>query len=60
MLALFLYSIMWHRPDRSFRVIDSKTNWFWSGCETLILGGTCATVAYTIGAFVDGLLDDDE
>lgn len=38
----------------------SRTNWFWSGCETLILGGTCATVAYTIGSFVNGLLDEDE
>lgn len=37
----------------------SRTNWFWSGCETLFLGGTCATVAYTIGYFVNGLLDDD-
>jgi len=38
----------------------SRTNWFLSGCETLILGGACATVAYTIGAFVNGLLDIDE
>jgi len=38
----------------------SRTNWFLSGCETLILGGTCATVAYTIGSFVNGLLEDGE
>lgn len=38
----------------------SGTNWFWSGCETLILGGACATVAYTIGYLVNELLDDDE
>lgn len=38
----------------------SRTNWFLSGCETLILGGTCATVAYTIGSFVNGLLEDEE
>mmetsp|Transcript_23661 Transcript_23661/g.65688 ORF Transcript_23661/g.65688 Transcript_23661/m.65688 type:complete len:304 (-) Transcript_23661:53-964(-) len=37
----------------------SRTNWFWSGCETLILGGTCATVAYTIGYFVNQLLDEE-
>jgi len=38
----------------------SRSNWFLSGCETLILGGTCATVAYTIGFFVNGLLENDE
>jgi len=38
----------------------SRSNWFLSGCETLILGGTCATVAYTIGFFVNGLLEDKE
>jgi len=38
----------------------SRTSWFLSGCETLILGGTCATVAYTIGFFVNGLLENDE
>merc|ERR1712127_365750 len=37
----------------------SGSNWFLSGCETLVLGGTCATVAYTIGFFVNGLLDED-
>lgn len=38
----------------------SRTNWFMSGCETLILGGTCATVAYTIGYFVNELLGDED
>merc|ERR1712137_1009491 len=36
----------------------SRSNWFWSGVETLLLGGTCATVAYSIGFFVNGLIDD--
>jgi VIT1/CCC1 family predicted Fe2+/Mn2+ transporter len=35
----------------------SAANWFISGMETLLLGGACATVAYTIGQFVDGLVD---
>jgi len=35
----------------------SATHWLWSGAETLLLGGTCATVAYTIGQFVDGLMN---
>lgn len=38
----------------------SRTNWFWSGCETLVLGGTCATVAYSIGSLVNALIDEDE
>jgi len=35
----------------------SATNWFLCGMETLLLGGACATVAYTIGQLVDGLVD---
>jgi hypothetical protein len=31
----------------------SSANWFKCGLETLLLGGACATVAYTIGQFVD-------
>lgn len=38
----------------------SRSNWFMSGFETLVLGGTCATVAYTIGYFVNGLIEGDE
>lgn len=38
----------------------SRTNWFLSGLETLVLGGACATVAFTIGYFVNDLLDMDE
>ena len=34
----------------------SNAHWFWSGLETLLLGGTCATVAFTIGYYVNGLL----
>eukprot|EP00586_Coscinodiscus_wailesii_P023061 CAMPEP_0172503786 /NCGR_PEP_ID=MMETSP1066-20121228/172334_1 /TAXON_ID=671091 /ORGANISM="Coscinodiscus wailesii, Strain CCMP2513" /LENGTH=296 /DNA_ID=CAMNT_0013279671 /DNA_START=22 /DNA_END=912 /DNA_ORIENTATION=+ len=35
----------------------STTHWFWSGTETLLLGGACATVAYTIGQLVDGFIN---
>jgi len=31
----------------------SAANWFKCGMETLLLGGSCATVAYTVGQFVD-------
>lgn len=34
----------------------SAANWFTCGLETLLLGGACATVAYTIGQFVDKLI----
>lgn len=33
--------------------VYSAANWFKCGLETLLLGGACATVAYTIGQFVD-------
>jgi len=36
--------------------IFSSANWFICGLETLLLGGACATVAYTVGQFVDGLI----
>jgi len=35
----------------------SAAHWFKCGLETLVLGGACATLAYTIGCFVDGLID---
>lgn len=38
----------------------SRSNWFLSGLETLLLGGTCATVAFVIGSFVNGLLGEDQ
>eukprot|EP00550_Attheya_septentrionalis_P007228 CAMPEP_0198287426 /NCGR_PEP_ID=MMETSP1449-20131203/6245_1 /TAXON_ID=420275 /ORGANISM="Attheya septentrionalis, Strain CCMP2084" /LENGTH=289 /DNA_ID=CAMNT_0043985377 /DNA_START=118 /DNA_END=987 /DNA_ORIENTATION=+ len=34
----------------------SVAHWFWCGLETLLLGGTCATLAYTIGQLVDGIV----
>lgn len=38
----------------------SAANWFMCGLETLLLGGACATVAYTVGQFVDGLITESE
>jgi hypothetical protein len=35
-------------------------NWFWSGFETLLLGGCCATVAFTIGYYVNDLVSGDD
>lgn len=40
--------------------IFSAANWFICGLETFLLGGACATVAYTIGQFVDGLVATSE
>lgn len=37
----------------------SKHHWFVTGCETLLLGGTCACVAYTIGQFVKNITGHD-
>ena len=37
----------------------SASNWFMCGCETLLLGGACATVAYTVGLFVEGLTQSE-
>ena len=34
----------------------SATHWYISGLETFLLGGACATVAFTIGQFVDSLI----
>ena len=44
----------------SVKSIFSAANWFMCGLETLLLGGACATVAYTIGQFVDGLIASSE
>lgn len=38
----------------------ANMNWFSSGLETLLLGGCCATVAFTIGYFVNGLVGDGD
>lgn len=34
----------------------SSSSWYFAGMETLLLGGACATVAYTIGQYVDNLV----
>eukprot|EP00542_Grammatophora_oceanica_P011812 CAMPEP_0194045484 /NCGR_PEP_ID=MMETSP0009_2-20130614/16813_1 /TAXON_ID=210454 /ORGANISM="Grammatophora oceanica, Strain CCMP 410" /LENGTH=257 /DNA_ID=CAMNT_0038690347 /DNA_START=142 /DNA_END=915 /DNA_ORIENTATION=+ len=39
----------------SVKSMFCSMNWFVSGSETLLLGGACATLAYTIGQFLDGL-----
>jgi hypothetical protein len=43
-----------------FLHIGSRSNWFYSGLETLLLGGACATLAYTIGHYVNALLGEDD
>lgn len=37
----------------------AASHWFWSGLETLLLGGACATVAFTIGFYINNLLGDE-
>jgi len=37
-----------------------NAHWFSSGLETLVLGGTCATVAFTIGYYVNEMFDTGE
>mmetsp|Transcript_15854 Transcript_15854/g.34300 ORF Transcript_15854/g.34300 Transcript_15854/m.34300 type:complete len:281 (-) Transcript_15854:138-980(-) len=39
--------------------IFSAAHWFKCGLETLLLGGACATVAYTVGQFVNGLIEEE-
>ena len=39
--------------------IFSTSRWYLCGLETLLLGGACATVAFTLGQFVDSLLPED-
>lgn len=36
----------------------SASKWYISGLETLLLGGACATVAFTIGQVVDSIIDE--
>jgi len=38
--------------------IFSASKWYISGLETFLLGGACATVAYTIGQAVDSIIDE--
>lgn len=33
----------------------SPAKWYWCGMETFLLGGACATVAYSIGQYVEGM-----
>jgi hypothetical protein len=40
--------------------IHSRSNWMYSGMETLLLGGACATLAFTIGKYVNKLIGEDE
>ena len=40
----------------SVKSFFSKQHWFRAGLETLILGGACATVAYTIGQVVERIV----
>ncbi|KAL7500543.1 hypothetical protein ACHAWT_008364 [Skeletonema menzelii] len=42
----------------SVKSIFSASHWFVCGMETFLLGGACATLAYTIGQFVDGLVSE--
>ncbi len=39
--------------------INSRSNWMYSGMETFLLGGACATVAFTIGRYVNSLVGED-
>lgn len=41
----------------SIKSLFSSSNWFQSGAETLVLGGACATIAYTVGQSMDGLVN---
>ena len=36
-----------------------NSHWSWSGMETLMLGGACATVAFTIGYYVNQIVGSD-
>ena len=38
---------------------NRSSHWFWSGLETLLLGGACATVAFTIGYYVNGMIGEE-
>ena len=40
----------------SIKATVTSQHWFQAGLETLLLGGACATVAFTIGMFVESKL----
>jgi VIT1/CCC1 family predicted Fe2+/Mn2+ transporter len=42
----------------SVKSFFSKQVWYYAGIETLVLGGTCATVAYTIGQIIEGIVNN--
>mmetsp|Transcript_9572 Transcript_9572/g.14844 ORF Transcript_9572/g.14844 Transcript_9572/m.14844 type:complete len:291 (+) Transcript_9572:150-1022(+) len=42
----------------SVKSLFSTTVWYACGLETLLLGGACATVAYTLGQLIDGFVQD--
>jgi DNA damage-binding protein 1 len=44
----------------SWLLFFRNANWFYSGFETLLLGGACAIVAFTLGYYIDGLLGHDD
>lgn len=41
----------------SVKAFFSKQHWVRAGSETMLLGGMCAYVAYTIGQFVQSIVD---
>jgi vacuolar iron transporter family protein len=43
----------------SIKANFSASNWICSGLETFLLGGTCATVAFSIGHYVNMLVGED-
>jgi DNA damage-binding protein 1 len=44
----------------SVKSLVTSQHWFRAGGETLLLGGACATVAFTIGQLVQQMLGDDD
>lgn len=40
----------------SIKSAFSSSNWVYCGLETLVLGGACATIAYTVGQTIDDLV----
>jgi VIT1/CCC1 family predicted Fe2+/Mn2+ transporter len=42
----------------SVKSFFSKQKWYCAGIETLLLGGTCATVAYTIGQIIESIVNN--
>jgi VIT1/CCC1 family predicted Fe2+/Mn2+ transporter len=57
---LFLYSVISTAVALfvvgALRVFVTKTNWFISGLEMLVIGGVAAGVSYYVGFFVNHLM----